>query len=92
MEPTDFIIILLLMLCLSTWFATLFAKCPSPSPLPPPQIIYKYRPELDLQFDTKNFPSKVYNDVFNGNNLSPGGYNLLNTGRITQTNTNKKTK
>jgi hypothetical protein len=73
MEITDYIIIILLLSCLSMWFSTLISKCP-PIPILPPQIIYKYRPELDLQFDERNFPSKIYNNVFNDDNLYIGGY------------------
>lgn len=58
------------------WFATLIGKCPPLPPPLPPQIIYKYNPELDLQFDERNFPSNIYDDVFSGENVYQGGYNL----------------
>jgi hypothetical protein len=75
MELSDFIIIILLISCLSMWFTTFIGKCP-PQPQLPPQIIYRYKPELDLQFDERNFPSKIYNDIFNGENPYMGGYKL----------------
>jgi hypothetical protein len=75
MEFSDFIIIILLIICLIMWVITYTTKCPPQTQLPP-QIIYKYNPELDLQFDERNFPSKIYNDVFSGENVYMGGYKL----------------
>jgi hypothetical protein len=36
---------------------------------------------VDLQFSEQNFPSVVYDDIFTGNNVWQGGYNILNTGK-----------
>lgn len=80
MELSDIIIICLLLCCLTMWGLNFTTQCPSPVMLPP-RIVYKYRPELDLQFSKENLPSQVYTNIFNGNNISQGGYNLLNTGR-----------
>jgi hypothetical protein len=74
MELSDFIVIILLGSCVSMWFANFFGKCPIPPPPPPPQIVYRYRPELDLQFDERNMPSKIYDDIFNSPNVYQGGY------------------
>jgi hypothetical protein len=38
-------------------------------------IVYKKFPELDLQFDERNLPSRVYKDLFIGENVWIGGYN-----------------
>lgn len=76
MELSDFIIILLLISCVSMWFANFAGKCPPPPPTPQSQIVYRYRPELDLQFDPKNMPSKIYDYVFTGPNVYQGGYQL----------------
>jgi hypothetical protein len=76
MELSDFIIIILLISCIAIWFINLFSKCPT-QPLLQPQIVYKYRPELDLQFDERNMPSKIYDYVFNGENVYQGGYQNL---------------
>jgi hypothetical protein len=76
MELSDFIIIILLISCVSMWVANFFGKCPQLPTPPPPQIIYRYKPELDLQFDERNMPSKIYGYVFNSPNVYQGGYNL----------------
>lgn len=55
---------------------------PPPPPPPKPVIIYRYKPELDLQFDENNMPSKIYDYVFTGPNVYQGGYNL-DQGRVT---------
>lgn len=81
MELSDFIIIILLTSCVFIWFGNFVGKCPVPPPPPPPQIIYRYKPELDLQFDERNMPSKVYDYVFNGGNVYQGGYHL-DQGRV----------
>lgn len=89
MDLSNYIIIILLTSCVCIWIISFFNKCPSQSLLPP-KIIYQYKPELDLQFDESNFPSKIYTNVFTGNNVSQGGYNLLNTGRISLSDKNKR--
>jgi hypothetical protein len=40
-------------------------------------------PTIDLQFSETNFPSVTYDDVFKGNNVWQGGYNL-DSGKSTQ--------
>jgi hypothetical protein len=90
MELSDFIIILLLMSCVSIWFANFAGKCPVPPPPPPPQIIYRYKPELDLQFDENNMPSKIYDYVFTGPNVYQGGYHM-DQGRVVGSTKPKKT-
>lgn len=74
MELSDIIIIMLLISCLLMWIITFITECPSVKS--PPLIIYKYNPELDLQFDERNFPSKIYNNLFGGENVYMGGYKL----------------
>lgn len=81
MELSDFIIIILLISCVSMWFANFVGKCPPSPPPSPPKIVYRYRPELDLQFDPKNMPSKIYDYVFTGPNVYQGGYHL-DQGRV----------
>jgi len=87
MELSDFIIIILLMSSVAIWFFNFLGKCPVPRPPLPPQIVYRYRPELDLQFDPRNRPSKIYGYIFNGPNVYQGGYHL-DQGKVTLT-TNK---
>lgn len=82
MQLTDFIIIFLLMSCVILWYIISKKECPLIKSMPA-QVIYRYKPELDLQFDSRNFPTAIYDDVFNGTNVAQGGYQLLNTGRIT---------
>lgn len=88
MEISDFVIIVLLISCVSMWFTNFLGKCPPSPPPPPPQIIYRYKPELDLQFNENNFPSKIYDYVFTGPNVYQGGYHL-DQGRVVQTQTKK---
>jgi len=58
---------------------------------PPPRVISSKAPStvpvptIDLQFSQTNFPSVQYEDVFKGNNVWQGGYNLLNQGKSTLT-------
>lgn len=85
MQLTDYIIIVLLTSSLLMFIVTSMKKCPKHIELKP-QIIYKYSPELDLQFDERNFPSKVYNDVFNGQNPTIGGYELSRKTIVLQKN------
>lgn len=48
-----------------------------------PIIIYKDQPlPLDIQFGNKNFPSVLYNDLFDGDNTWLGGYQLSNSVNI----------
>jgi hypothetical protein len=58
------------------WFANFYRECPTPLQTIPPQIIYRYKPELDLQFDESNMPSKIYNNIFTEPNVYQGGYQL----------------
>lgn len=90
MELSDFIIIVLLISCVSIWFANFVGKCPVPPPPPPPEIIYRYKPELDLQFDERNMPSKIYDYVFTGPNVYQGGYHM-DQGRVVGSTKPKKT-
>ena len=76
MEFSDFVIIILLISCLSMWFTNIMGKCPPVQAQLPPQIVYTYRPELDLQFDPNNFPSKIYGNVFDAPNVYQGGYHM----------------
>ena len=45
---------------------------------PEPSIIYKYIPEnvIDKQFDSENFPSKIYTEMFVKSSPWIGGYHL----------------
>lgn len=76
MELSELIIIILLISCIFIWIANLLGRYLLQSPPTPPQIIYRYRPELDLQFDERNLPSQVYGYLFNGDNVYQGGYHL----------------
>lgn len=75
MEFLDVIIIILLICCIILWSANLYKPCPTM------KILYKYKPELDLQFSEQNMPSKIYDYVFTSPNVYQGGYNL-DQGRI----------
>ena len=72
MELTDYIIIILLLSCSFLWGLNLLKKCPQPDNTR--QIVYRYRPELDLQYDENNTPSKIYDFMFNGPIVYQGGY------------------
>lgn len=77
MQFTDFIIIILLTSCVLIWFTNLIYKCPVKKSIPiPERTQIKYSPELDLQFDERNFPSKIYSGIFSSPNIYMGGYNL----------------
>ena len=93
MEFSDIIIIILLMSCLLIWFYNSTQNQPQIRQCSP-QIIYKFRPDLDLQFDSTNFPSTVYSQMFNGSNIAMGGYNFtdsnIKTGLNLVTNQNNK--
>lgn len=66
------------------WFISANKKCKVLDVLPP-KIVYRYRNELDLQFDSSNYPTAIYDNLFNGTNVAQGGYQLLNTGRTIPT-------
>jgi hypothetical protein len=89
MDIADFIIIVLLMSSVFMWIANFMGKCPAPPPPPPPEIIYRYKPELDLQFNENNFPSKIYDYVFTGPNVYQGGYHM-DQGRVVGSTNQKK--
>ena len=91
MDIADFIIIVLLMSSVCMWIANFMGKCPAPPPPPPPEIIYRYKPELDLQFNENNFPSKIYDYVFTGPNVYQGGYHM-DQGRVVGSTNPKKSK
>ena len=88
MEFSDIVIIALLLSAIIVWLINLNKKCPVVIQ-PEPQIIYRFKPDLDLQFDSTNFPTTVYSDLFSGHNLSPGGYSL-ETGRTTLVSVNNQ--
>lgn len=90
MELSDFIIIILLSSSVLIWFMNFYRACP-PIIQPRPQIIYRYRPELDLQFDENNMPSKIYDYIFTGPNVYQGGYHM-DQGRAVMSSQPKKTK
>jgi hypothetical protein len=70
MEFLDILIIILLICCIFLWIVNLYKPCPDI------KILYRYRPELDLQFSETNLPSKIYDYIFNEPNVFQGGYNL----------------
>ena len=78
MNFSDVIIILLLLACVWFWHKVSLKECPK-LPEPQVQIVYRYKPELDLQFNENNFPSKIYDYVFTGRNVAQGGYQLAST-------------
>ena len=72
MEFSDIFIILLIIISIILFALALMKRCPEC--INQPIIVYKKFPELDLQFSPDNYPTKVYNDVFTGNNPWLGGY------------------
>lgn len=72
MEITDYLLLLVSYVLMWYIISTLLSKkvLPQPQPQPPPQIN-----ELDLQFDERNFPSKIFDNVFSSN-VYQGGYNM----------------
>lgn len=72
MEISTIIVIILLITAILLFILNFLKNCP---PQKPPVIVYKSYPALDLQFSKANFPSKVFDNVFNGNNIWLGGYN-----------------
>lgn len=72
MELSTIVIIILLLTAISLFILNFLKRCP---PRKPAIIVYKKFPELDLQFDENNFPSKVLDNVFTGNNIWLGGMN-----------------
>lgn len=58
-------------------------ECPEPV-VQPAKIMYVYKPELDLQFNENNFPSKIYPQLFTGPNVYQGGYHM-DQGRVVLT-------
>jgi len=83
MELSDIIIICLLVIAIYFWMNSKYTDCPEPV-VQPPKVVYVYKPELDLQFDEKNFPSKLYNPLFTGPNVYQGGYHM-DQGRVVLT-------
>jgi hypothetical protein len=73
MELSDIVIICLLLISIIIWMNNTCKECPEVTALPP-KIMYVYKPELDLQFNENNFPSKVYPQLFTGPNVYQGGY------------------
>lgn len=66
------LVIILLIITIILLILNFVKKCPLEKS---PKIIYKSFPELDLQFDEKNLPSNVLDNIFTGNNVWIGGYN-----------------
>jgi hypothetical protein len=62
------IILLLIILLISIGFAN--------TEMSPESSTRKIIPIADIQFSEQNFPSVVYEDIFNGPNVWQGGYNL----------------
>ena len=69
MEYSDIVIIILLSSVILIWIMSIYIKSDQET------VIYRYKSDLDLQFDPENFPSIVYEPMFNGNNVWLGGYN-----------------
>lgn len=91
MQLSDILIIFLLLSCVTLWIINMNKKCPDIRQQPP-QIIYKFRPDLDLQFNPTNFPSEIYSEMFKGGNIAQGGMSNdrgRNTGGTLVTNQNK---
>lgn len=80
MEFSDIIIIALLLIAIIVWLINMNKKCPVPIQHEP-QIIYRFKPDLDLQFDSTNFPTAVYTQMFSGANTFQGGYQLQNANK-----------
>lgn len=80
MEFSDIVIIFLLLIAIIVWLININKKCPVVIQ-PEPQIIYRFKPDLDLQFDSTNFPSTIYTDMFSGPNTYMGGYQLQNANK-----------
>jgi len=93
MELSDIVIIILLIIAIYVWYQNLNKKCPV-TVTPPAQIIYRFKPDLDLQFDTTNFPTAVYDQMFSGANTYQGGYKLdsNNTGKVNVSVNNQNNK
>ena len=75
MQFSDIVIILLLLIAIILWFIDINKSCPVVVQSSP-QIIYRFKPDLDLQFDSSNFPTTVYTKMFSGPNTYMGGYQL----------------
>lgn len=82
MQITSIITVLFAMsnLILIIMYLTKKSRCP-PCPEPQSKSI-RIIPELDIQFSENNLPSKVYQDVFQNENIWVGGYSSgMNSGR-----------
>lgn len=75
MEFSDIVIIILLLIAIIIWIINANKHCPQIIQ-PEPQIIYRFKPDLDLQFDNSNFPTTIYGQMFSGPNTTIGGYTL----------------
>lgn len=91
MKFSDIVIIFLLLIAIIVWLININKKCPVIIQ-PEPQIIYRFKPDLDLQFDSTNFPTAVYSDLFSGRNIFQGNYQLQNANKtnISVNNQNNK--
>lgn len=90
MEFSDVIIIVLLLIAIIIWVINANKRCPQIIQ-PEPQIIYRFKPDLDLQFDTTNFPTEVYSKMFSGPNTTIGGYDI-SSGRTVVSVNNQNNK
>lgn len=91
MELSDMIIVILLISCISMWYLVSTQK----EDCVPQKVIVKeyiFKPELDLQFDQANFPSKLYDNVFTKPNVYQGGYNMDQGRNIITTKNDKVTQ
>lgn len=90
MDFSDIVIIFLLLIAIIVWLININKKCPVVIQ-PEPRIIYRFKPDLDLQFDSTNFPTAVYSDLFSGPNTYMGGYKLdSGRGNVSVNNQNNK--
>lgn len=91
MDFSDIVIIFLLLIAIIIWLININKKCPVVIQ-PEPRIIYRFKPDLDLQFDSTNFPTVVYSDIFSGGNIFQGGYQLQNANKtnVSVNNQNKR--
>jgi len=77
MDLTNLIVIILLIICAILWSLNLFKQYPEMNAEQQPiKVMYIYKPELDLQFNKSNFPSKLYDNLFTGENVYQGGYHM----------------
>ena len=54
------------------------------------QIVYRFKPDLDLQFDDSNFPTTIYSKMFSGPNTFQGGYDISSGRSVKNTSVNNQ--